>query len=99
MLVPAESAPGNRALLTPLLVSSRTEERNRRTADIDVVPTEQILRLLNAEDATVAGAVAPVLPDLAAVVDRVVERLRSPAGAAGSVREALAGLGVARGRP
>lgn len=67
--------------MTALPVSSRTEERNLRTADIDVVPTEQILRLLNAEDAVVAGAVASVLPTLAAVVDRVVERL----GAGGRV--------------
>jgi N-acetylmuramic acid 6-phosphate etherase len=63
--------------VTALPVSSRTEERNLRTADIDVVPTEQILRLLNAEDAAVAGAVASVLPALAVVVDRAVERLRA----------------------
>src|SRR6202008_3481642 len=50
---------------------SRTEERNWRTVDIDLVSTEQMLRLLNAEDATVAGAVAAVIPALAAVVDRV----------------------------
>jgi N-acetylmuramic acid 6-phosphate etherase len=75
--VPVDSGQGEHALLTALPVSSRTEERNPRTADIDVVPTEQILRLLNAEDATVAGAVASVLPALAAAVDRVVERLRA----------------------
>ena len=75
--MPVDSGQGEHALLTALPVSSRTEERNRRTADIDVVPTEQILRLLNAEDATVAGAVASVLPALAAAVDRVVERLRA----------------------
>jgi N-acetylmuramic acid 6-phosphate etherase len=75
--VPAESEPGDHALLTPLPVSSRTEERNWRTADIDVVPAEGILRMLNAEDAVVAGAVASVLPTLATVVDRVVERLRA----------------------
>jgi N-acetylmuramic acid 6-phosphate etherase len=45
--------------------------------DIDVLPTEEVLRLLNAEDAIVAGAVAPVLPELATVVDLVVERLRA----------------------
>jgi N-acetylmuramic acid 6-phosphate etherase len=63
--------------VTALPVSSPTEARNLRTADIDVVPTEQILRLLNAEDAMVAGAVASVLPALAVVVDQVVERLRA----------------------
>lgn len=61
-------------LISPPL-PSRTEERNRRTIDIDVVSTEEVLRLLNAEDALVAGAVASALPALAAVVDRVVERL------------------------
>ncbi len=75
--MPMHSEPGDHALLTALPVSSRTEERNRRTADIDIVSTEQILRLLNAEDAEVAAAVASVLPALAAVVDRVVERLRA----------------------
>ena len=64
-------------LLTPPLVTSRTEERNRRTVEIDVVSTEEVLRLLNAEDATVAQAVASVLPELATVVDRIVERLRA----------------------
>ena len=75
--MPVDSGQGEHAPLTALPMSSRTEERNRRTADIDVVPTEEILRLLNAEDATVAGAVASVLPALATVVDRVVERLRA----------------------
>jgi N-acetylmuramic acid 6-phosphate etherase len=75
--VAAESEPGNHALLAPLPVPSRTEQRNWRTSDIDIVPTEKILWLLNAEDATVAGAVASVLPALATVVDRVVERLRA----------------------
>jgi N-acetylmuramic acid 6-phosphate etherase len=74
--VPAQPEARDHALLTPLPVSSRTEERNWRTADIDIVPTEGILRLLNAEDATVADAVKAALPALAAVVDRVVERLR-----------------------
>ena len=35
-----------------------TEQRNPRTADIDLAPPEQIVDLLNAEDATVAAAVA-----------------------------------------
>jgi N-acetylmuramic acid 6-phosphate etherase len=73
--VPVQSDPGEHVLVTPLPVSSRTEERNWRTVDIDVVPTEDILRMLNAEDASVAGAVASVLPALATVVDRIVARL------------------------
>jgi N-acetylmuramic acid 6-phosphate etherase len=56
---------------------SRTEDRNWRTRDIDTVPTLELLALLNAEDATVAGAVKEALPVLATVVDLVVERLRA----------------------
>jgi N-acetylmuramic acid 6-phosphate etherase len=75
--VPAEPPWEEPALLTLSPAASRTEQCNPRTADIDGLPTEEVLRLLNAEDATVAGAVAPVLPVLAAVVDGVVARLRT----------------------
>src|ERR1700728_2638841 len=60
-----------------LRAAPRTEQRNPRTADIDTVPTEEVLRLLNAEDATVPGAVASALPVLATVVDKVVECVRA----------------------
>jgi N-acetylmuramic acid 6-phosphate etherase len=52
-----------------------TEGRNPRTELIDTVPTLELLRLLNAEDALVAPAVARVLPELADVVDATVARL------------------------
>ncbi len=65
------------AELMPSRAASRTEQRNPRTADIDIVPTEDVLWLLNAEDATVAGAVAGALPALAQVVDKVVECVRA----------------------
>jgi N-acetylmuramic acid 6-phosphate etherase len=55
---------------------SRTEARNERTTEIDTVATLELLRLLNAEDAVVAGAVAATLPALADVVDRTVTRIR-----------------------
>src|SRR5580700_2880108 len=55
---------------------SRTEMRNDRTTDIDTVGTLELLRLLNAEDAVVAGAVAAILPTLAEVVDLTVARVR-----------------------
>jgi N-acetylmuramic acid 6-phosphate etherase len=61
----------------PDRAESRTEERNPRTAEIDSVPTEEILQLLNAEDATVPAVVARALPALAAVVDQVVECVRA----------------------
>jgi N-acetylmuramic acid 6-phosphate etherase len=50
--------------------------RNDRTTEIDMVGTLELLRLLNTEDAVVAGAVAAVLPTLADVVDLAVARIR-----------------------
>jgi N-acetylmuramic acid 6-phosphate etherase len=58
-------------------LTSRTEMRNEGTVDIDLVGTLELLRLLNAEDAKVAGAVAATLPVLADVVDLTVDRLRA----------------------
>ena len=69
--MPAEPQPEQ---VWPL--PSRTEMRNDRTTDIDTVGTLELLRLLNAEDAMVAGAVAAVLPTLAEVVDLAVARIR-----------------------
>ena len=51
--------------------------RNDRTTEIDIVGTLELLRLLNAEDAVVAGAVAAILPTLAEVVDLTVARVRA----------------------
>ena len=56
--------------------SSRTEMRNDRTTEIDTVGTLELLKLLNAEDAVVARAVAAILPTLAEVVDLTVIRVR-----------------------
>ncbi len=53
-----------------------TEARNPRTVDIDVLPTIDVLRLINAEDEQVAGAVARVLPQIALAADLAVEALR-----------------------
>jgi len=74
--VSAEAKPDSAGAVVPR-AATRTEQRNPRTADIDIVPTEEVLRLLHAEDATVAGAVAGALPVLALVVDKVVECVRA----------------------
>ncbi|HEX4701147.1 MAG TPA: N-acetylmuramic acid 6-phosphate etherase [Pseudonocardiaceae bacterium] len=58
-------------------VDSPTELRNPDTTDIDLLSTVDILREINAEDATVPGAVAAVLPDLAKLVDMAVDALRA----------------------
>ena len=52
-----------------------TEQENPRTAEIARLSAEGIVRLMNAEDARVAGAVERVLPDVARAVDGIVARL------------------------
>src|SRR5438093_3824574 len=52
-----------------------TEQRNPRTERIDVASTLEIVGLLNAEDATVAGAVRAVRAELARAIDLVVDAL------------------------
>ncbi|MGY0230903.1 N-acetylmuramic acid 6-phosphate etherase [Longispora urticae] len=56
-------------------VTAPTEGRNPRTLDLDLLSTRDLLAALNAEDATVAGAVAGVLDALAGVVDRAAAAL------------------------
>src|SRR6185436_6787229 len=50
-----------------------TEQRNPRTERIDVASSLEIVDLMNAEDATIAGAVRAVRGDLARAIDLVVE--------------------------
>lgn len=54
-----------------------TEQRNPNTATIDQVDTVTMLRIINAEDAMVAGAVAERIPAIARAVDGIVEHIRA----------------------
>ncbi|WP_433328735.1 N-acetylmuramic acid 6-phosphate etherase [Spirillospora sp. CA-294931] len=54
-----------------------TEGRNPRTLDVDTLPTLDVLRRINSEDATVPMVVAAVLPELAQLVDLAVASLRA----------------------
>src|SRR5215831_12261340 len=54
-----------------------TERRNPRSVDIDLFPTERILKIINAEDAAVANAVATAIPDLARLVDLAATCVRA----------------------
>jgi N-acetylmuramic acid 6-phosphate etherase len=54
----------------------RTEQRNPRTARIDVASSLEIVDLLNAEDRTVPDAVARCREDIARAIDRAVEAFR-----------------------
>ena len=54
-----------------------TEQRNPASAHIDVVPTLEMLAIINREDARVAPAVERELPAIARAVDLVVIALRN----------------------
>jgi N-acetylmuramic acid 6-phosphate etherase len=56
-------------------VASPTEQVNPRTAELDTVPTLELVRLLHEEDRTVPVAVAALLPELAALVDEAAARV------------------------
>lgn len=51
-----------------------TEQRNPRTMELDRVPLGEALRIINREDAQVAGTVEKVLGDVEKAVELIVER-------------------------
>ena len=53
------------------------ERRNPRSVDIDLFPTERVLRTINAEDAQVAGAVATAIPEITKLVDIALQCIRA----------------------
>ncbi len=55
---------------------TQTEERNPLTNDIDILPTLDMLRFINAEDQKVALAVREELPNIGAAVDEITARLQ-----------------------
>jgi N-acetylmuramic acid 6-phosphate etherase len=52
-----------------------TEQLNPASSGIDAKSTVEVLRLINGEDKEVARAVEKEIPNIAAAVDRIVERL------------------------
>ncbi len=58
------------------LATLLTESRNPATEHIDQLPTLDMLRLINNEDAKVAQAVAAVLPDIARAIDEIAQRVQ-----------------------
>ncbi|KAI8073276.1 hypothetical protein BC940DRAFT_232012 [Gongronella butleri] len=53
-----------------------TEQRNATTGHIDQASTMELLRIINDEDAKVAGAVQKELGNIAAAVDGIYERMK-----------------------
>jgi N-acetylmuramic acid 6-phosphate etherase len=54
-----------------------TEQSNPAARDLDLKSSLEIVRLINAEDAKVAGAVSRSLPQIAQAIDLIVNALRS----------------------
>ncbi len=54
-----------------------TETRNPNTVNIDMMSTEEIVRVINEEDHKVAEAITEELPQIAKAVDMIVEKLRA----------------------
>jgi N-acetylmuramic acid 6-phosphate etherase len=54
-----------------------TERRNPRSVDIDLFPTERILKIINAEDAQISGIVASAIPEIGKAVDVAVAAIKS----------------------
>ena len=57
------------------LDSLTTEAFRPELAEIDQLPTLDIARLMNGEDASVAAAVAARIPEIAAAIDAIAERM------------------------
>ncbi|BCB87263.1 N-acetylmuramic acid 6-phosphate etherase [Phytohabitans suffuscus] len=58
-------------------VGSPTERRNPDSVDLDLMSTRDVVRVINDADRTVPTAVAAVLDEIAAAVDRAVAAIRS----------------------
>lgn len=57
------------------LTALETEGRNQRTRGLDLLPTQELLAVLHAENYGVAAAVEQTLPQLARVVDDLTQRM------------------------
>jgi len=60
-----------------MLANLLTEQRNPASQSIDTLGTEDILRIMNSEDARVAEAVRQAIPQIAPAVDAIAETLRN----------------------
>lgn len=73
-MAPSASSPSHAALRAELATLT-TEAFRPDLADIDRLPTLDLARLMNGEDATVAAAVAARLPEIAAAIDATAARM------------------------
>src|SRR5512132_3212205 len=55
----------------------RTEETNAAAAELDSKSALEIARIINGEDAKVAAAIEPALPQIARAIERIADALRA----------------------
>ncbi|HYI95893.1 MAG TPA: N-acetylmuramic acid 6-phosphate etherase [Bryobacteraceae bacterium] len=60
-----------------MLENLLTEQRNLESEKIDILPTSEVLRIINDEDRKVAESVSAAIPQIALAVDGIVDRFRS----------------------
>lgn len=72
MTTPADPPYG---ALRAELETLTTEAFRRELSEIDRLPTAEIARIMNDEDATVPGAVRARLPEIAAAIDGIADRM------------------------
>ncbi|MFJ4962736.1 N-acetylmuramic acid 6-phosphate etherase [Streptomyces sp. NPDC088729] len=70
-----DASSGSYGELRAQLASLTTEAFRPELAEIDRLPTPEIARIMNGEDATVPAAVAERLPEIAAAIDAAAERM------------------------
>ncbi|MBF9132383.1 N-acetylmuramic acid 6-phosphate etherase [Plantactinospora sp. S1510] len=77
--VPTTSGPDgrDRSARAVVRVSSPTERRNPRSAELDLMSTRDVLRVINDDDRRVPAAVATVLDEIAVAVELAVTALRA----------------------
>lgn len=63
--------------MTQSLAALATEQSDTRYRQIDRLPTEEVVRLMNAADAAVPAAVARAIPAISAAIDDIAARLES----------------------
>lgn len=61
---------------TKRLAQLETEKRNQRTAEMDALTTQDLVRILNEENHVVAESIDPLLPKLAELIEEIAKRVQ-----------------------
>ncbi|MDR6225409.1 N-acetylmuramic acid 6-phosphate etherase [Desmospora profundinema] len=62
--------------MKPNEFEAKTEQVHPDTRELDKMDTRQIVQVMNEEDRRIAGAIKPILPDIARAIDRITDTIR-----------------------